>query len=215
MSEQSDRSRTGSERRDRPIIHKPDSPPDRILRAGRDLFFTQGFSRVSTDLLAKEAAVSKSTLYKYFPNMVEVLRAVTAAEAERFEAGTPKDVETVDELRAALVRYGVNVMTFLNRAEALQFTQLIYEEARAHPDIAAAFFDVAYGRTLRLVSTLIAQGLQKGFLTSPLSAAELAEQLVGMWEGVPVVRAQMGVVKRPFPKSRDWAEKCVSTLLGR
>ena len=198
----------------RPVINKPDSPPNRIVWAARRLFFKEGFSQVSTNRLAKEAAVSKSTIYKYFPNMIDVLRAVTSAELQQFEAGTPKDVNTHEELREALVYYGVNLMTFLNRQDIQRFNQLMLEEARAHPDISKEFFDMTYGGTLRPVSHLIEQGLQKGFLTSVCSADELAEQLVGMWEGVPFMRAHMGVAKRPFPEPEKWAEKCVLTLLG-
>ena len=39
--------------------YEPASPPARIIVAGRKLFFERGFERVSTDLIAKEAKVSK------------------------------------------------------------------------------------------------------------------------------------------------------------
>ncbi|MEM1380576.1 MAG: TetR/AcrR family transcriptional regulator [Pseudomonadota bacterium] len=195
------------------MAYKKDSPQDRIVKAGRTLFFAQGFERVSTDMLAKEASVSKATLYKYFPNMVEVLKAVTVAEAESFEAGTLTDIESLDDLRASLVRYGTNLMKFLNKPEILQFSQLMHEEARAHPEIASEFYSAAYGRTLGVLSALFAQAIDQGWIDTPLTAQELAEQLVGMWEGIPFIRAQMGVTKRPFPKPAEWAEKCVETLL--
>lgn len=214
MSDKSAEPRSSLARPDRPVIKKPDSPPDRILWAARDLFFKEGFARVSTNRLAKEAAVSKSTIYKYFPNMVDVLRAVTAMEAESFEAGTPRHVDSLEELCEALTGFGINIMRFLNRSDIQQFTQLMLEEARAHPDISKQFFDMAYGRTLRLVSDLVNQGLEKGFVNSGSSADELAEQLVGMWEGVPVMRAHMGVVKHPFTDPEAWAEKCVLALFG-
>lgn len=195
------------------MTYTKDSPPDRIVKAARALFFANGFARVSTDTLAKEASVSKATLYKYFPNMVEVLKAVCDVEAESFEAGTPTDVESLQELRLVLVRYGAKLMMFLNQPEILQFKQLMHEEARAHPDIAAEFYHSAYGRTLRVLSELLRQGVEKGFLHTDLTPEELAEQLVGMWEGVPYVKAQLGVTEEPFPAPAAWSEKCVSTLL--
>ena len=195
------------------MAYQKDSPAARIVRAGRALFFEHGFGRVSTDMLAKEASVSKATLYKYFPSMVEVLKVVTEAEARTFEPDAPGEINSLEELREALVNYGANLMKFLNRPEILQFNQLMNEEARAHPDIAAAFFNAAHGRALRLLTALFDQGLKKGFLKSPLTADELAEQLLGMWEGIPYVKAHMGVSKRPFPRPREWAEKCVNSLL--
>lgn len=192
----------------------PGSPPDRIVRAARKLFFAHGFGAVSTELLAKEAAVSKATLYRYFPNMSEVLRAVTTAEGATFEAGVPTEIESLEDLRAALTLYGANLLQFLNRPEILQFTALMYEEARRHPEVTAQFYEAAFGRGLSVIEALIAQAKRKGVLASPLTARELAEQLVGMWEGIPMVRAHLGVVERPFPDPATWAEKCVSTMLG-
>ncbi|MEM9028028.1 MAG: TetR/AcrR family transcriptional regulator [Pseudomonadota bacterium] len=190
------------------------SPPDRIVKAGRKLFFARGFEAVTTDVLAKEAAVSKATLYKYFPNMGAVLRAVTIAEGATFKAGVPTEVRTVEDLRAALTLYGTNLLEFLNRPEVLQFSALMYEEARRHPEVAAQFYEAAYGHTLAFVEALIAQALRKGLVDKTLSARELAEQLVGMWEGIPMVRAHLGVAAKPFPQPRVWSERCVATLLA-
>ena len=199
--------------REKTMTYKKDSPPDRILRAGRKLFFDIGFQRVSTDMIVKEAAVSKASLYKYFPSMVELLKAVTVAEAVHFLPGEPKEAATLDELRAELIDFGAKLMRFLNRSEIFKFGQLMHEEARAHPEIAAEFYAAAHAQAIKYISVLMDQGLSKGYLDNRLSAEEMAMQLVGMWEGVPMVRAQLGVSKKPFPRPQDWAEKCVLTLL--
>lgn len=190
------------------------SPADRILRAGRKLFFDLGFQRVSTDMIAKEASVSKSSLYKYFPNMPGLLKAVTEAEAVHFQAAAPKLVNTRDELRDELVRFGADLMRFLNRAEIIRFNHLMHEEARANPDVAQEFYGAAYGQTLNHLEALFQQGLDKGFIARSLTAEEMAMQIIGMWECIPMIRVQMGMAKRPFPKPQDWSQKCVDTLLA-
>lgn len=195
------------------MADKKERPPERIVKAGRKLFFSLGFSKVSTDMLSKEASVSKATLYKYFPSMVDVLKAVVEAEAEGFEGGLTTLVTSHEDLRSVLTQYGANLMTFLNQPEIVQFSQLMNEEARAHPDIAAEFYHVSYRRTLQTIADLIQQGIDKGFVKTDLEAAEMAEQLIGMWEGVALVRAQLGISKQPFPKPAAWSEKCVATLL--
>ena len=194
--------------------YKKVSPPDRIVKAGRALFFAHGFSRVSTVMLAKEASVSKATLYKYFPNMVEVLKAVTEIEGRNFEPLDATEIRDGEHLEAILVTFGAELMKFLNKPEILQFTQLMHEEARAYPEIAFEFYRSSYGRTLSILSSIFEQGIDRGFLKATLKPEELAEQLLGMWEGISFVRAQMGVTKRPFPKPEDRSRKCVATLLG-
>ncbi|MGF1503168.1 MAG: TetR/AcrR family transcriptional regulator [Paracoccaceae bacterium] len=195
--------------------HEPGSPPDRIVKAARRLYFSQPVATVSTDLLAREASVSKTTLYKYFPDTDDVLRAVVEGEAARFEAGVPTTVDGPDALCDALVQYGARLLGFLNEPEILQFGRLMHEEARTHPDVARTFYDAAYGRTHARLAALIGQGLTAGYLRSSLTSAELAEQLIGMWEGPAYVRAQLALTDRPFEDPEDWAAKCVATLFGK
>jgi len=195
------------------VSYSEGSPPDRILRAGRKLFFELGFQSVSTEMIAKEAGVSKSSLYKYFPNMSGLLKAVTEAEAIHFQAAEPKDVATVDDLRGELIRFGADLMRFLNRAEIIRFTQLMHEEARGSPDVAHEFYSASYGQTLAHLQQLFQQGIDRGFLSSRLTAEDMASQIVGMWEGIPMIKVQMGVLKRPFSKPTEWSEKCADTLL--
>lgn len=196
------------------VSYKEGSPPDRILRAGRKLFFDIGFQRVSTDMIAKEAGVSKSSLYKYFPNMAGLLKAVTEAEAVNFQAAEPLKVDTLDALEGELTRFGSDLMRFLNRAEILRFNQLMHEEARENPDVAKEFYLSAYGRSLIHLEALFQQGIEKAYLKSDLSAEDMAAQIIGMWEGIPMVRVQLGVLKRPFSRPNEWSEKCVKVLLS-
>jgi TetR/AcrR family transcriptional regulator, mexJK operon transcriptional repressor len=195
------------------MTHSQSTPPERILAAARHLFFQQGFEKVSTDGLAKEASVSKSTLYKYFPSMTAVLEAVVEAEVDVFERGIPTQVSTREEFEATLIRYGTNLLHFLNQNDIIQFAQLMFEEARSNPDIARVFYTAAYDRTLKDLSQIIQQGLKQGFLISSLTSDELAEQLLGMWEGFCFIRAQLGLTKKPFKQPQQWSEKCVQTLV--
>lgn len=165
-------------------------------------------------MLAREAGVSKTTLYKYFPNMSAVLNAVVEAEAENFETGVPTECASCEELRDALSQYGANLLAFLNNPEIIEVTKLLHEEARAHPDLAAEFYNAAYGRTQKVLSAMIEQGKRDGYIDRPLTSDEMAEQLLGMWEPLRWTRAILGLIKKPYTSPKDWATKCVDTLLG-
>jgi AcrR family transcriptional regulator len=63
------------------MVSKPRSAPDAALRArirgaGRELFLTRGFVRVTADEIAGRLGISKATLYKSFASKEEILRAV-------------------------------------------------------------------------------------------------------------------------------------------
>src|SRR6266436_9584052 len=50
----------------------------RIVQAAREHFFSHGFRSVTMDDLAEELAISKKTLYAYFPSKIALLEAVLA-----------------------------------------------------------------------------------------------------------------------------------------
>ena len=194
--------------------YEANSPPARIIAAGRKLFFERGFEKVSTDLIVKEAKVSKASLYKYFPNMSDVLMAVVRAEGDNFGASNSVKCESLPELKEALIDYGNDVLNFLNTPDVIQFTLLMHEEVRGHPQIAARFYQEAYQRSHESLSSMIAHGQEKQYVSTRLTAEELAEQLMGMWEGMRWNKTRMGLTSKPFDNPKEWSSKCVETLLA-
>lgn len=190
------------------------SSQDRILHAARQLFFEHGFEKVSTDLLAREAAVSKASIYRHYENMADILRCVTEAEAVKFRELTPPKTDTIDELRAALIQYGTKLLTFLNGTDALEFARLMHEEARGNPDIGKTFFDAAYGQTQHDFAKMFVVAQDRGFISTTTSALDIAEDLIGLLEGLGMVRAQLGVSQKPYPDPETRSLRAVNTILN-
>lgn len=189
------------------------APRQRILIAARELFFSRGFQKVSTDDLVKAAAISKATLYRHFGGMDDLLRAVVDAEVDGFERGIPREVTTPSDFAAALEAFGSNLLQFLNQPEIIRFSQLMFEEARSSPDLASSFYSSAYGRTQEDLAELIQQALDQGWLPSSQPASELAELLLGMWEGFGFVRALLGLTDQPFPDPEAQSQRSVAVFL--
>lgn len=165
----------------------------RILDAARALFFTEGFGAVTTDRLCREAAVSKTSLYKYFGDMDGVLAAVVRREGDVFSLRVKAHPETPEAFRAALVAYGTNLLRLLNEPFCIQFDRMMHEQARSRPDVARAFYDAAYGRAHRDVTGLIAEARARGFIDRDAEPAVLADNLISMWEGLAYVRTRLGL----------------------
>lgn len=202
----------------------PPPPPDparpqtparqRIVAAGRKLFFAHGFAAVSTDMLAREARLSKATLYQHFDNLSDLLVEVLTTEGQRIGEREVPRCETWPEFRDAVVAYGAGLLRFLNDPEVIRFSQLIHEEARRHPEVAERFYRAAYGASQRLITAMIRRGVDAGYLVGVGKPAEAAEQLLGMWTSRRWTRAIMGLSRRPFPRPEAWARRCVAVLFG-
>lgn len=189
------------------------SSQDRILNTARSLFFEHGFEKVSTDMLAREAAVSKASIYRHFENMADILRSVTEAEAKKFREVTPPKTETLADLNAALIQYCTKLLTFLNAADSLEFARLMHEEARTNPDIGRTFFNAAYGQTQNDFAKMFAVAQSKGVVSDETNPMDIAEDLIGLLEGLGMVRAQLGVTKLPFANVSDRSVRAVTTIL--
>jgi AcrR family transcriptional regulator len=189
------------------------TPQERIITAARLLFFEHGFEKVSTELLAREAAVSKATIYRHFKNMGDILRCVTETEAEKFREATPPKTETLEELRDALTQYGIKLLTFLNRSDTMEFARVIHEEARGNPDIGRTFFNAAYGRTQGDFAKMFQTAQTHGILSDATDAMDIAEDLIGLLEGLGMVRVQLGVVTTPYRDVDERTNRAVSTIL--
>jgi len=188
------------------------APESRILDAARSLFFAHGFSAVSTDRLSKEAGVSKSTIYKYFGDMAGVFAAVVRREGDRYALA----FETLPDDAAAywreLAAFGERLLTLLNQGFCIQLDKMLHEEARKQPELVRNFYSLAYGRGHMEVTRMIAYGQERGFITKPQSASDLADNLLSMWEGLSVVRSRLGLSERPFADPAGWSFQCVKTL---
>jgi AcrR family transcriptional regulator len=174
-------------------------PYERIVTAARNLFFANGFEKVTTDHLAREASVSKATIYRHFKNMPDILRCVTEREVEKFSGPDERRIHTLDDLRVALCDFGTNLLEFLNTEDAIEFARLISEEARSNPVVANTFSDAAHGKTQRDLAALFSQAQKNEVLTSDCAPEQIAEDFIVLAEGLCFLRTQLGLMRKPYP----------------
>lgn len=187
-----------------------EDPKGRIVRAARNLFFSEGFERISVERLAQTANVSKSTLYKYFGDMRGVLRAVVEGEADQFYFEPESPLDTAQALKTHLVGLGAALLTLIDSPEKVRFDQLIHEQARSHPELAEEYFQAIYVPMQRLLIGHIERGQRLGLFRCNADPAVLADQLLSMWLGLARIRtlleASSGEVLSPAVRSREAVE---------
>ena len=142
----------------------PEERPTQILDAAFHEFGERGLAGARLDDIAKRAQVAKGTIYLYFPNKEALFREMVHAtivsalvEAEASLAGLAS--ETAE---AQLRRLGQGWWTFLRteRVQALQ--RLVALELGQFPDLMQFYADEVIARGRRLVSGIIARGVERG-----------------------------------------------------
>ncbi|MES2551318.1 MAG: helix-turn-helix domain-containing protein, partial [Pseudomonadota bacterium] len=75
---------------------------DQVLEGARTIFMRDGFERASVDDIAREAGVSKATIYAYFPDKQLLFLEVARCECHRQTEVAVAMVEGVAPVRVAL-----------------------------------------------------------------------------------------------------------------
>lgn len=164
---------------------RPSDPAKReaVLEAARTLFFHGGPEAVNMEAVAREAGVSKGTVYAHFPQRDALIRAVIIAQQERLVAALQDPVDDAAGLRRSLSGFGVDLLTFLCSDDHLLLERMLAAHSHAHPGLGRMIYEhgplATVTQLARLLDRLNARGLLR--LTDSQVAAE---QLVGMWLGI-------------------------------
>lgn len=113
---------------------------DQVVAGARDVFMAQGFEGASVDLIAKEAGVSKATLYSYFPDkrilFVEVAKQECARQADRMLQIDRQDIP----VREMLMGVAFGMMDFLTSPFAQRVFRICVAESDRFPELGQEFY---------------------------------------------------------------------------
>lgn len=173
----------------------PRSPDaeERLLKAARKLFFEHGYESVSTEMLAAEAAMSKSTMYKLFSDKSELFRAMIIRESKRFQRRIEDVPADPEEIRNAIRGFGAALLELLEEPVIWRFEQIMIGQAERHPDIAALFYREAHLSARDNLAEMIAAAQREGLTDNRGDPARLADRLICLWKGDVHDRRQLGV----------------------
>jgi TetR/AcrR family transcriptional regulator, mexJK operon transcriptional repressor len=151
-----------------------------------------GFAGASMERIARDAGVSKATLYSHFADKEALFFACIFAEVERHRPRWESDEPDRRLIRARLEEFGRGLLSLLSRPDIHQFGRLLSAQAAHHPRLAELFYEAGPASMCSALTALIAEGVQRGELTcaDPTLAAD---QLVCMWKGMHHLRQELGL----------------------
>lgn len=112
-----DRKRWGHNTRE----NDPRSGRDKILRAARSCYQHKGIAGTTLDDVAREAGITRRTVYRYFPNKQAIIQAVVDEQAQSFLSRVREEVEDASlDFPSQLQRYIVYLVEFGRQAPGYQ-----------------------------------------------------------------------------------------------
>ncbi len=127
------------------------------MEGARRVFLREGFAAASTDVISREAGVSKRTLYAYYPSKEElfgdVLRRLTIENPQTrvLESVRGADPESREELREALLGLAKKLVPTMMSPEYLALLRTIIADSHRFPQLGEIFR-----------STVPEQGIREG-----------------------------------------------------
>lgn len=184
-----------------------------ILEAAARLFLRDGFEATTMDAIAREAGVSKATVYAHAKNKQELFAGIVNGRVVQVY----RSVELTDAESAAaevaLNRFARHFIQMILSPEAQGIYRIVVAEAPRNPELGRIFFEQGPRVvTQRLVAILEAQA-KAGHLAvdDPLAAAQ---EFLGMLHGKFHLPCVLGVAAQPpLEELAGAAERVVRTFL--
>lgn len=188
---------------------------DQVLEGARDVFLKDGFEGASVDDIAREAGVSKATLYSYFPDKRLLFREVVRTECER-QACEADDMVLADcEPARVLHESARRLMEIIMSDFSLRMFRICVAEAGRFPELGEEFYESGPLAFRERLEEYLEKATARGELR--IEDFELAaEQFLELCKAGWLMRAVFKH-ERDLPEDEQelYAREAVATFLAR
>ena len=191
-----------------------------LLLAAKRLFLEAGFEGVNLERVAREAGVTRQTVYNLFGSKEALFRATVelhwATIARDGDAALSAGFDLAAGPAAVLRRFGEAVVRFIDETEQVAFTRLVIVESHGRPWIAEEFYRLGKRPLLEGFIACLQRLHAAGLIVCPQPLVA-AHQFFGMIQELviwPHVMA-IGPAADELPPSGLVIEEAVLTFLSR
>jgi AcrR family transcriptional regulator len=182
-----------------------------ILEGAGRIFSTVGFDAASMSDVARDAQVSKATLYVYFEDKEHLFTAICAERRDRNISELIAVLDVAKPLEAVLTEFGIELLTRLSQPFVMAAHRIVIGVAERMPEVGREFFEAGPRRLALALAKFIDQHVAAGRLKvadSYLAAAQFLELVQAA-----VFRPRLyGAITEP--PSREEIDKVVASAVS-
>jgi TetR/AcrR family transcriptional repressor of mexJK operon len=188
-----------------------------VLDAAATLFMAHGYGAVSMDAVAREAGVSKATLYAHFASkdrlFATIIREACRAKIAAVDVLARADIGSTTDVGEALQEFGVHMTRFLMEAQTQAIYRVVVAECVRFPELGAAFYDSGPATFLAFFSGWLGEQMKAGRLR-PADPAVAAEHFTALIRGGIYMRTSVGLpIDRADAAIERHVENVVDTFM--
>ena len=117
---------------------------EQVLAGARTVFLRDGFEGASVDAIAREAGVSKATLYSYFADKRVLFMAVGHGECRRQSGQIMSDIDREAPPHEVLTEIGRRILWFMCSDLGQRLFRMCVAEAERFPELGRQFWETGH-----------------------------------------------------------------------
>ncbi|MFZ6646318.1 TetR/AcrR family transcriptional regulator [Undibacterium sp. TJN25] len=142
---------------------RKDARPQELLSAALDLFVERGFAATRLDDIAKNAGVSKGTLYLYFSSKEELFKTVVRENVVPMIGQAEETVDQFTGTSAELFREIImGWWQVMGNTKLSGLSKLMMAEACNFPELAQFYNEEVISRSDAMVARMLKRGIARG-----------------------------------------------------
>lgn len=192
---------------------EPGGKAEAILAAAECAFLAAGFGAVTMDAIARDAGVSKATVYAHYTGKEELFGAVVAhLSARRYDGFSAEALDPVD-IEASLTTIATRFLDLVLSPEAIALNRIIIGEVTRFPVLGEVFWAAGPARTRVQIEAFLRRAAAAGALAID-DARLAAEQFIALARGEIHLRSLLRLEDPSDPAAlRAAAASAVATFL--
>jgi AcrR family transcriptional regulator len=172
----------------RPKASEAEARVQELVEVAARLFMSKGYSKVSLEMIAREARVAVRTIYVKFGGKAGLFKAILLRGREHYFSSMEDLASSQRPMREVLVDFGHRFNKLLTSQAVVNLHRMVIAEAHSSPELARAFFDGGPRQTREMLTRYFERPDVKTQLREDLHTHQLAVHLINCLTGDPLKR---------------------------
>jgi TetR/AcrR family transcriptional repressor of mexJK operon len=173
---------------------------DDIIAAAIQLFMENGYDLTSMEAVARQAGVSKLTIYSHFADKKELFSASVQARCDKIGMPTSFPDEALLSVEEALLKISRGALQRILEPESIRLIRIVQAEALHRPEIARLYYEVGPSRVYTAFAELLGDFNRQGKSAIP-DPAHAARQFFSLLKGEMLQNILMLHTPLPSPEA--------------
>jgi TetR/AcrR family transcriptional regulator, mexJK operon transcriptional repressor len=135
-----------------------------ILVAARKVFMDHGYGEASMDAIAREASVSKATLYAHFDDKAALFAALIVMECRHLSDQIGRGALDEPDIRVALLQIARDFNNLLCTGDGLTMYRIVVADAPRFPELGRIFYDSGPKVMIDRIAKVLRRAADRGLL---------------------------------------------------